>query len=448
MRRFLWTSAVIGAMFWASVGGSPASADFELPAEEGVQARTLENGMLVLVRERPATEVAAISVGIRGGSRDEETATVGAAHFMEHMFFQGTPRRAGSQDIDQEVTSRGGWLNAWTGWESINFQVVVPSGELDVALDVISDLLVNSLFEDEKIDKERRVVLEELNRRLNSPGGHVQDVFARTLFEGHPAENLPIGNRETLARSNREVLVKFRDTYFVANNMVVAVVGNVRAEEVFEKAGRAFAAMRTGPRPPFHPAEPPVQREWSVDGMAPGQQARLAVGTPAPGSDNDDRYALDLLTSVLGGSGRRLHNEVVEEKGLASDIGVAFWELTDVGVWEVWATTTPDRVASVVDVVKSQVERMRTEPLDQASLDEAKAYIRGSSRLGLESSINQAQRYSDGVVLGRFESLDHYLERIQALTADDVLAVANKYLDPRRMTLVVLKPAGGETVDE
>jgi predicted Zn-dependent peptidase len=91
---------------------------------------------------------------------------------------------------------------------------------------------------------------------------------------------------------------------------------------------------------------------------------------------------------------------------------------------------------------------MRTEPLDQASLDEAKAYIRGSSRLGLESSINQAQRYSDGVVLGRFESLDHYLERIQALTADDVLAVANKYLDPRRMTLVVLKPAGGETVDE
>jgi predicted Zn-dependent peptidase len=448
MARILWTSGVIGAMLCASMGGSPASADFQLPGEEGVQARTLDNGLLVLVRERPTTEVAAISVGIRGGSRDEEPATVGAAHFMEHMYFQGTPRRPTSQEIDQEVTARGGWLNAWTGWESINFQAMVPADEFDVALGVISDLLVNSLFEEEKIDKERRVVLEELNRRLNSPGGHVQDVFARTIFEGHPAENLPIGNRETLARSDRAVLVNFRDTYFVANNMVVAVVGNVRAEEVFAKVGQAFAEMRTGPKPSFHPAAPPLAREWSVDGAAPGQQARLALGTPAPGSDNDDRYALDLLTSVLGASGRRLHNEVVEARGLASDIGVAFWELTDVGVWEVWASTTPDRVSSVIEVVKAQVQDLRARPLDQAAIDEAKAYIRGSSRLGLESSISQAQRYSDGVVLGRFEALDHYLERIQALTAEDVLAVANKYLDPDRMTLVVLKPSVPEASAE
>jgi len=168
--------------------GGPARADFQgSPDEPGLFSNRLQNGMLVLVRERPSTEVAAISVGIRGGSRDEEPETVGAAHFMEHMYFQGTPKRATSQDIDREITSRGGWLNAWTGWESINFQVVVPDGEFDRALDVISDLLVNSLFEESKIDKERRVVLEELNRRLNSPSGHVQDVFAQTIFAGHPA---------------------------------------------------------------------------------------------------------------------------------------------------------------------------------------------------------------------------------------------------------------------
>src|SRR5436190_13304487 len=224
-RGLLLTLLVAVALLPA--GGPVRSAAPLASDEPGVFSQTLPNGLLVLVRERPSSEVAAIDVGVRGGSRDEEPETVGAAHFMEHMYFQGTPTRPTARDIDREITSRGGWLNAWTGWESINFQAVVPNEEFDRALAVVSDLLVNALFEEAKIDKERRVVLEELNRRLNSPSGHVQDVFAQTIFAGHPAENLPIGNRDTLARSTRDVLVKFRDTYFVASNMVVAVAGNV-----------------------------------------------------------------------------------------------------------------------------------------------------------------------------------------------------------------------------
>jgi predicted Zn-dependent peptidase len=309
-------------------------------------------------------------------------------------------------------------------------------------------MLVNSGFEEDKIDKERRVVLEELNRRLNSPSGHVQDVFARTIFQGHPAENLPIGNRDTLARSDREVLVKFRDRYFVASNMVIAVVGNVQHEAVFEQVGAAFAAMRTGPKPMFHPAPPPQTTARLVEGQAPGQQARLAVGVPAPGSDNDDRYALDVLVSIMGDSGRRLRNEIVETRGLASDVGVAFWELTDVGVWEVWASTAPENVDDVLDVVKDDLRAFRTGSIDQQAIDDAKAYIRGSSRLGLESSINQAQRLADGVVLGRYEPLDDYIDRILAVSAADIQAVANKYLDPDAMTLVVLKPSTEPASDE
>jgi predicted Zn-dependent peptidase len=434
-------AAAVLACSTASAGGPDPPVPRQAPVEGGLFSHSLPNGLLVLVRERPSTEVAAISVGVRGGSRDEEPETVGAAHFMEHMYFQGTSTRPTSHEIDREISSRGGWLNAWTGWESINFQILVPYGELDRALDVMSDLLVNSLFEESKIDKERRVVLEELNRRLNSPAGHVQDVFARTIFAGHPAENLPIGNRETLARSNRDVLLKFRDTYFVANNMVVAVVGNVQHEEVFGKVEAAFANMPAGPRPFFHPAPPPPADDRLVEGAAPGRQARLAMGVPAPGSDNDDRYALDVLVAVLGDAGRRLHNEVVEERGLASDIGVAFWELTDVGVWQIWAAATPENIQPVIDIVKDNVRVLRSTQIEEADLEEAKAYIRGSSRLGLESSISQAQRLADGVVLGRYEPLEEYLSRIQAVTANEVGAVARKYLDPDAMTIVVLKPS-------
>jgi predicted Zn-dependent peptidase len=442
IRGLLCTLLLAGLLMEKSPPAAAQPERFD-PRQEGVFLDTLPNGLRVMVKERPATEVAAISVGIRGGSRDEEPATVGAAHFMEHMYFQGTPDRPTSQLIDREITSRGGWLNAWTGWESIYFQVVVPAGDLDRALAVISDLLVNSLFEEAKIDKERRVVLEELNRRLNSPSGHVQDVFARTIFQGHPAENLPIGNRETLARSNRDVLVKFRDTYFIASNMTVAVVGNVHHDDVLPKVQAAFANMRTGPQPRFHPAPPPPTVARSVDATAPGQQARLAMGVPAPGSANDDRYALDVLTSVMGESGRWLTNEIVEERGLASAIGVAFWELTDVGVWEVWSTTSPENIPQVQEIVLDQVRRLRAGPISQTDLDEARSYIRGSARLSQESSINQAQRLADGVAIDRYEPIDHYVERIMAVTAEEVQAVALKYLDPDRMTVVILRPGGG-----
>jgi zinc protease len=131
---------------------------------------------------------------------------------------------------------------------------------------------------------------------------------------------------------------------------------------------------------------------------------------------------------------------VVESKGLASDIGVGFWELTDVGVWEVWATTTAEHVEPVIEVVRQDLAAFRATPLTDENLAEAKAYIRGTTLLALESSISQAQRFADGHALGRYESLEDYLARIQAISAADVQAIANKYLDPEQLTVVVLSP--------
>src|SRR5687767_2219589 len=182
------------------IGEPPPSLGAQPDAD--VFRETLPNGMRALVKERPGTEVIAISVGIRGGSRDEDAETVGAAHFMEHMFFQGTPRRPDAASLGREVEALGGWTNAWTGWESINFQVVTPREGLDVALDVISDQMVNSVFAEDKIDKERRVVLEELNGRLNAPAQRAADLFFVEVFGDHPARNLPIGNRETVNAAN------------------------------------------------------------------------------------------------------------------------------------------------------------------------------------------------------------------------------------------------------
>ena len=408
--------------------------------EPDVFRSVLPNGLRAIVRERPGTDVVAISVATRGGSRDERRETVGAAHFMEHMFFQGTERRPDSADLDREIEARGGWTNAWTGWESINFQVVTPIEDLDLAIDVIADQMVNSVFAPEKIDKERRVVLEELNGRLNSPVTKAYDLFWIEVFGDHPARNLPIGNRATIDQSTREVLVAFRDTYFVANNMVVAVVGDVQHDEVFQKLSDAFAGMRTGPFPPKNTAPvPPLVQRMQTD-VSPGQQARLIAGGPTVGYDSPDRYVLNVIEAILGPSGRRLEREFVDTQAIASSAYAFYIPLTDVGVWGISVGSRPADVDRVLDMTKAQIRLLRESSVAPEELDEAKAYLRGQRLINLERSVELAEELSDGEALGTYEPLASYISRVEAVTAADIQRVANAYLDPDRLTLTILRP--------
>jgi predicted Zn-dependent peptidase len=436
--RAVAVCAVIGIMIGATVGGSVTSAAESV--EPDVFRTVLPNGLRAIVRERPGTDVVAISVATRGGSRDEQRETVGAAHFMEHMYFQGTPRRPDSADLDREIEARGGWTNAWTGWESINFQVVTPIEDLDLAIDVIADQMVNSLFAPEKIDKERRVVLEELNGRLNSPATKAYDLFWIEVFGDHPARNLPIGNRSTINQSTREVLVKFRDTYFVAGNMVVAVVGDVQHEAVFKKLGDAFADMRTGPIPPKNPAPvPPLVQRIQTD-TSPGQQARVIVGGATVGYDSPDRHVLDVIEAILGDSGRRLEREFVDTQAIASSVYVFYYPLTDVGTWGISVGSRPADVDRVIELAKAQLRLLRDAPVAPEELDEAKAYLRGQRLINRERSVDLAEELSEGEAIGIYEPVMTYITRVEAVTAADIQRVANAYLDPDRLTLTILKP--------
>src|SRR6266536_3654820 len=267
----------------------------------------LDSGMTVLTRERPYADVTAISISMRGGSRNEHDDTVGAAHFMEHMFFQGTPTRATSDAIFGPVSARGGWMNAYTSFENINFQVVVKNEDFPLALDTLADMLVNSLFAEDRIDKERQVVLEELIRGKNDPRRYAVELFFKTVWDEHPARNLPIGSRETLANSDRLVLMAFRNANFLASNMVTAVVGDQSHDVIVEQIRKAFASMPTGTRPSFERAQFPAAKSGLIEETIPGTQAQVIVGLPAPGADHPDTYALDIMSATLGEVGRRLN---------------------------------------------------------------------------------------------------------------------------------------------
>ncbi len=414
-----------------------------LPATDGepdVARATFDSGLRAVVRERPDGEVAALTVAVRGGSRDEDADTLGAAHFMEHMFFQGTPRRPASIAIDRDLEARGGRANAWTGWESINFRVVVPAGSIDLAIDVLADMLTGSLFDEAKLEKERLVVLDELERRRAAPATRAYDLLLPAVLGDHPARNLPIGNRNTIDRTTRDVVLAFRDLHFVAPNMVVAVAGAVDGEQILSSVADAFAALSGGPPPAFEPAQPPPARDVLVEAPAPGRQARIIVGGPAPGQHDPDRYAMVLAIALLGGAGRRLETTLVDEWGLVASVAPAYLELTDVGVWSVAAGLSAANVDGALDAIRAELRRVSDAPPTPEALGEAMAYVAGSTLLRGERSIDLAEALSNGGALSTYEPTDRFLARIDAVTPDDVQRVARAYLDPDRLARVVLRP--------
>jgi predicted Zn-dependent peptidase len=408
---------------------------------DDVERTVLPNGMVVLTKERPDPDSVAINIAVRAGSRDEDEATSGAAHFMEHMFFQGTPRRPTAFDVDQPITTRGGSLNASTGWELINFNAVVRSADFPTAIDVLSDILINATFDAVALEKERRVVLQELNARLNSPSTRASDTFFQTVFAGHPARHLPGGNRDTVLSISRDTLMDFRQRWFVANNMVVAVVGNVRHDDVVAQVDAAFRDMPVHPLPP----RPAVVRSFPTEQTllrvnAGTSQAQVLLGVPAPTLTDPDRYAIDVLDAVIDDAGRRLFTEIRDRRGLAYSVGSGVIRLTDAGVWVASAGVDADNVELVTELILAEMRRLRDDPLTSQELDEARGYLEGRSVLGLETNLGQARRFSSQEALGVREPIAEYLDSIRAVTADDVQRVARTYFDLENYTLVVVEP--------
>ena len=428
----------------AAARGSAANgaARGDQPTNEDALRTDLPNGMAVLTRERPYADVTAISISVGGGSRHERDETVGAAHFMEHMFFQGTPTRPSVDAVFGPVSARGGWMNAYTSFENINFQAVVKNDDVDLALDTLSDMLLNSLFAEDKIDKERQVVLEELIRGKNDPRRYAVELFFKHVWQGHPAQNLPIGSRETLNNSDRKVLATFRDENFLASNMVTAVVGNQRHEDVVERVRAAFERMPTGPRPQYPVAQFPAARSQRIEETTAGTQTQIALGVPAPGVNHPDTYPLDIMSAIMGEVGRRLTNEIRDKRGLAPGVGSSYQTLSDVGCWFAMVGTSPPNEAQVIELVLQEMRRIRDERISNEELANAKSYIEGRAVLGLQTSMAFAQYLADREVIGVEPPLAEYLSRVSSVTVDDVSRVANAYVDPEDYTLVVLRPTG------
>jgi zinc protease len=222
--------------------------------------------------------------------------------------------------------------------------------------------------------------------------------------------------------------------------MVVVAVGDLRHEEVEAQVAAAFADLPDGEAAVYQRAAPPAAVARTERLSTGARQAQVVLGWPTPGLDSPDRYALTVLNAYMGSGGQRLAGELRDRLGLATRIDSGYWELTDVGTWLVAAAGDPARSDALIEAIMTEVRGLRDEPLSPDELAEAQAYVRGSTRRGQERAVDQARDIASGVALGHYQPIDVYLDRIGAVTVEDVQRVARAYLDPDAATLVVLGP--------
>ena len=425
---------------------APGRAAASLPlnglwGEAALRRTVLPDGLTVLTRERPESPTVSVRAAVRAGSRDEDDATRGGSHWLEHAHFLGTPRRPGGRpELGDEIEAVGGQTNASTGWEATDYWHLVPAEQFELALDVLADQLVHSTFPREAFDRERGVVFEELRARNDAPGTRATDEFLRQVFRVSPLRHDAGGTIESVQAIPVETILAYRARRYVTGNTAVAAAGPLRHDAAVAAIAAAFAGLPVGARSerPRVPEPPPTAPRRLAIGAGAGA-AEVRLGWSAPGVLDDDYGAMALLQDVLGATGRRLTEVIRDRRALASAVGPTYFAFSDAGALMLFAATTPERVEEVVALALREVQRLREGDVTDAEVAASLRAIAGRRALAEELSQAQTGR-AVGEVAGTLQSAEEYLARLRAVRPADIQRVALRYLDPVNHTLVVVRP--------
>jgi predicted Zn-dependent peptidase len=398
---------------------------------------TLDNGVTVLTETMDTVRSVALGVWFAVGSRDESAEEAGMSHFMEHMMFKGTPSRSAAT-ISETFDGLGAELNAFTSKEYTCYYARVVDEHLPVAVEVLSDMVVNSLLTDDACVKEREVVIEEIARMEDTPDDRIHEQFAHILWPDHPI-GLPIlGSRDTVGRFDHAQSVTFRERHYLTGNCVVAAAGHVDHDALVELVSNNLGGLPVGPR-----SERPLARSSASSRLSvfkkDTEQSHICYGVATMNSHHEDRFTLGLIDTVLGGGmSSRLFQEIREKRGLAYSVFCFHSLFQDTGQFTVYAGTRPGNTEEVVRTIQSEIEKMRTAGMTAEELDRAKNAVKGHIVLGLESTRNRMTRLGKGRVTGgEMLSVDEVVERIDAVTLDEVLRVAGEVFAAERALALI-----------
>ena len=417
------------------------------------QKSTLDNGMRVVTSEMPHTRSVSMCVLVGVGSRYESDEEAGLSHFLEHMVFKGTKSRPEPQQISAAVESVGGVINAATEHELTVYWCKVAQPYFEDSLALLLDILRNSLYEPDDIEKERHVIFEELGMINDYPGYKVEALIDAMLWPGHPLGRDIGGTRESVGGITREMILDFVSAYYTPDNMVVSVAGNVSHDGVVAQVERLSEGWKPGGD--SMTSERGALKEWlpytgeqcepqSRVEYRKTEQAHLSVALPGVSLMHPQRYTLDLLSVALGeGMSSRLFVEVREKRGLAYDVHSEVSHFSDTGAIVVSAGVDPKRVYDAVQTILVQVGALR-DGLPEEELEKAKRLSAGRLMLRMEDTRAVASWMGQSeMLLGNIAHVDDVIEQVNAVTTDDVHCLANDLLVSERLNIAVVGPCRG-----
>jgi len=409
-----------------------------MTTERNLRRTVLPNGLIVLTERMEYLRSVAMGVWIKSGSRCEPAEMNGISHFVEHMLFKGTRSRT-AQHIAKEMDSIGGNLDAFTGKEMICFNVKSLAEHVPVALEILTDLVLNPVFDASDLERERGVILEEIKLDADNPEVLVHELFTQAFWKDHPLGWPILGTSKTVARLDRQSLVAYHGDRFHGGNMIFSAAGNLDHDEFTETVAQEFSRLAGGTTLHEQPA-PEASARIVLRNKKSLEQVQLCLGVPAPPITDENRYATLILNTVLGGSmSSRLFQTIREERGMAYSIYSDMSPYRDTGTLCVYAGTSVGKGLEVVKLILEEFRKLKQELLSEEELTRAKDQVKGNILLGLESSnARMANLARQEMYFHKFITVDEIIARINEVDAAWVQAMAQRLFDPERIAVTLL----------
>ena len=406
-----------------------------------IQRDTLTNGIQVLTENMPHVRSVAIGIWIRVGSRDENEINNGISHFIEHLMFKGTKNRTAKQ-IAEELDAVGGQLNAFTSKEYTCYYVKVLDEHVELAIEILSDMVLNSNFNEEDIQKERNVILEEIKMYEDTPDDIVHDIFNFSILKNHPLGRPIIGTKEIIKAMTREDLKNFYKTNYVPSNIIITAAGNLEHKLLTHSVGEKFAALtgagveREAIKPRISQAG--IYREKDVE------QVHLCLGGEGLPVQHKDIYALNLLNNILGGGlSSRLFQTIREQMGLAYSVYSYHSSYHETGLFSIYAGLSVENLDKFIKTVFLELEEIKKNGCTEAELQRAKNQVKGGILLGLESSSSRMSRLGKSILnIGQLVTPDEIISRVEKVSLNELNIVANRIFDIDRFSITAVGPKG------
>lgn len=405
----------------------------------------LPNGVRIITEEIEYVRSVAIGLWVGAGSRDEREGYEGISHFMEHMFFKGTTHRT-ARALAESLEAVGGQLNAFTTKEYTCYYAKVLDEDFDLAIDVLGDMFFHSLFDEREIEKEKNVVIEEIKMYEDSPDDLIHDIFSERVWNEHPLGKPILGTKESIRALNRDKIMHFFSQHYAPDNLVIAVAGKIKHQDVVAKLADQFGSFQRGGRRVLEgtPIGHTIEHYQKKD----TEQMHILMGVPGFGQDDEDIYAMHIFNNVLGGGlSSRLFQTIREQHGLAYSVYSYHSTYVDTGLFAIYAGTSPNNTQEVIQCILRELMKIKQQGITADELARTKAQIKGGLYLGLEAVSSRMSRLGKTeLTYNRVLTPEEVIEKLEKVTLEDISRLMSRLWQKDKISIMTLGPAGHEFI--